>query len=57
MRRFIDVDQVTDNEQFARLCTLEYLFQRVGAVFAIRTLLLLTFRPKLGWYKDVNHGP
>lgn len=33
MRRFIDVDQVTDNEQFARLCTLEYLFQRVGAVF------------------------
>lgn len=33
MRRFVEIDQVADSEQFARLCTLEYLFQRVGAVY------------------------
>lgn len=32
MRQFVDVDQIADGEQFARICTLEYLFQRVDAV-------------------------
>ncbi|MBT5047952.1 MAG: hypothetical protein HOM58_05575 [Rhodospirillaceae bacterium] len=32
MGRFVQVDQIADGEQFARICTLEYLFQRVDAV-------------------------
>lgn len=33
MRRFVDVENIADGEQFARICTLEYLFQRLDAAF------------------------
>jgi len=31
MRQFVEIDQIADGEQFARICTLEYLFRRVDA--------------------------